>query len=296
MNKRTLALLAAFAATAIYGINHTIAKDVMPDYIKPYGFILLRVTVAALLFWLVGLGIRKEKIAVRDWWQILSCSFFGMVLNMLSFFKGLSLTTPINSSVIMTITPILVLILSALWIKEKITLTKTAGIVIGIAGALLLILYGAGVHQNAANVMLGNSLVLVNATAYGIYLIMVKPLAAKYHPFTLLKWMFLISIFMNLPFTLSEFGQIDWGTLPSHIILKIVFVVVGTTFLTYTFNTYALKQLKASTLSVFIYLQPLVATIYAMVAGSDSLDIIKVTAAFLVFSGVYLVTKKTAAA
>lgn len=295
MNKRTLALLAAFAATAIYGINHTIAKDVMPDYIKPYGFILLRVTVAALLFWLIGLGIRKEKIAVKDWWQILACSFFGMVLNMLSFFKGLSLTTPINSSVIMTITPILVLILSALWIKEKITLIKTTGIAIGIAGALLLILYGAGTHGNATNVMLGNSLVLVNATAYGIYLIMVKPLAAKYHPFTLLKWMFLISIFMNLPFTISEFGQINWGTLPHHIVLKIVFVVVGTTFLTYAFNTYALKQLKASTLSVFIYLQPLVATIYAMAVGSDSLNIIKVTAAFLVFLGVYLVTKKTAA-
>lgn len=292
MDKRTLAVMAALGATAIYGVNHTIAKEVMPHYIQPYGFILLRVMGATVLFWGIGLSGPKEKIAPGDWGRIIACSFFGMVLNMLSFFKGLSLTTPINSSVLMTITPILVLILSALLIKEKISRLKAAGVVVGLVGAVTLVLYGAESHQDAANIALGNGLIFLNATAYGIYLIMVKPLTGKYHPFTLLKWLFLISIFFNLPFSLSEFNEIAWRTFPIPIVLKVIFVVIGTTFFTYLFNIYALKQLKASTLSVFMYLQPLIATAYAISVGSDRLSAVKIIAALLVFLGVYWVTKR----
>lgn len=294
MNKRTLALLAAFGASAIYGVNHTIAKDLMPFYIKPYGFILLRVIGASILFWLISIWSPKEKIAVKDWFRILACAFFGMVINMLMFFKGLSLSTPINSAVLITINPIIIFSLSVFFLKEKITYLKIFGILLGFAGAISLILFTEDTAKNAENIPLGNALFLVNATSYAFYLILLKPLTAKYHLITLMKWMFLIAVFINLPITLSEFKEVQWLNLPTHAILKMTFVVVGTTFLTYLFNIFALKQLNASTIGVFMYLQPLLGILFAIMVGSDSLDILKVFAASLVFLGVYLVTKRKA--
>ena len=155
MNKRTLALLAAFGASAIYGINHTIAKDVMPTYIQPYGFILLRVTGAAILFWIIGFWAPKERIDKKDLLRILGCAFFGMVINMLMFFKGLSLSTPINSAVMITISPIIIFSLSVVILKEKITFLKIFGILLGFAGALSLILFSEQTAQNAVNIPLG---------------------------------------------------------------------------------------------------------------------------------------------
>lgn len=296
MNKRTLALLAAFGASAIYGLNHTIAKGLMPTYIQPYGFILLRVSGAAILFWLISFWAPKERIDKKDWFRVLSCAIFGMVINMLMFFKGLSLSTPINSSVLITISPIIIFGLSVLILKEKITLLKILGILLGFVGALSLILFTEETGHNAKNIPLGNVLFLINATSYAIYLILVKPLTVKYHVITLMKWMFLIAIFINLPITWSEFQEVEWHSLPLNAILKMVFVVVGTTFLTYLLNIYALKQLNASTIGVFMYLQPLLGILFAILVGSDSLNILKVFAAALVFFGVYLVTKRTSSA
>jgi drug/metabolite transporter (DMT)-like permease len=293
MNKRTLALLAAFGASAVYGLNHTIAKGLMPTYIQPYGFILLRVSGAAILFWSISFWAPKERIDKKDWFRILSCAIFGMVINMLMFFKGLSLSTPINSAVLITFSPIIIFGLSILILKEKITLLKILGILLGFVGALSLILFTEETGHNAKNIPLGNALFLINATSYAIYLILVKPLTAKYHVITLMKWMFLIAIFINLPITWSEFQEVEWHSLPLNAILKMIFVVVGTTFLTYLLNIFALKQLNASTIGVFMYLQPLLGILYAIWVGSDSLNILKVVAAALVFLGVYLVTKRT---
>ena len=292
MNSRTLAILAAIGASTIYGINHTIAKGLMPIYIQPFGFIFLRVTGAAILFWIISFWGPKEKVAMSDWTRIVGCAIFGMVINMLMFFKGLSLSTPINSSVIITVSPILVLLLAAVLIKEKITLIKTIGIVIGLAGALALVLFSNTETTNAPNIPVGNMLFIVNAFSYGIYLILVKPLTAKYHPFTLMKWLFLFAVIINFPITISEFSQVEWLKLPTHAIWKMGFVIVGTTFLTYLLNIFALKELSAATISAFIYLQPLIAITFAVAIGADSLDVVKITAALLVFTGVYLVTKK----
>lgn len=292
MDKRILAILAATGASVIYGINHTVAKGLMPTYIEPFGFILLRVTGAAALFWLVSFWGPREKIARSDWPRILTCTIFGMVINMLCFFKGLSLSTPISSSVIITVSPVLVLLLSAVLIRERITWVKIAGIVIGLAGALTLILFSQEQTYNAPNVPLGNLLFLVNASSYGLYLILVKPLTAKYHPFTLMKWLFLFGAIINLPIGISEFTDVEWRDLPAAAIGQMAFVVVGTTFMTYLLNIFALKELNASTLSAFIYLQPLIAIIYAISTGADSLNVVKITAAVLVFTGVYLVTQK----
>ena len=147
MNKRTLAILAAIGATAIYGVNHTIAKGVMPNYVGAYAFVVLRVIGAATLFWIISLFGPKEKIAKKDYLRMVVCAIFGMGLNMLVFFKGLSLSTPINSAVLITTTPIIVLILSALWIKEKISGKKVFGIFVGLLGAMGLILFGSELRE-----------------------------------------------------------------------------------------------------------------------------------------------------
>ncbi|GAA4279323.1 DMT family transporter [Aquimarina mytili] len=291
MDKRTAALLAAFGASLIYAINHTVAKGVMPTYIKPFGFILLRVMGAAILFWVASIWAPKQKIEKSDWPRIIACAIFGMVINMLMFFKGLQLSTPINSSVMITISPILVFILSAILIKEKITFLRTLGILLGFSGALGLILFGAELRQDAPNIPLGNTLFIINAASYALYLVLVKPLTAKYHSFTLMKWFFLIGVIINFPITISEFSEVQWSSLPFDVILVMVFVVIGTTFFTYLLNVFALRTLKASTIGAFIYLQPLLAISFAMAMGADSLSIVKVVSALLVFLGVYLVTK-----
>lgn len=292
MDKRTAALLAAFGASLIYAINHTLAKGVMPTYIKPFGFILLRVIGAAALFWLASIWAPKQKIDRADWLRIFGCAIFGMVINMLMFFKGLQLSTPINSSVMITISPILVFVLSAIFLSEKITWLRTVGILLGFSGALGLILFGSETRQDAPNITLGNILFIVNAASYAIYLVLVKPLTSKYHSFTLMKWFFLIGVIINFPITISEFREVQWTSLPYDVIWKMAFVVIGTTFFTYLLNVFALKTLKASTIGAFIYLQPLLAISFAMAMGADSLNAVKIISALLVFLGVYLVTKK----
>jgi drug/metabolite transporter (DMT)-like permease len=292
LSKRTLAILAAIGATIIYGINHTIAKGVMPTYVKPFGFIFIRVTGAAILFWGISFFGPKEKIERRDWLRILVCAILGMVINMLAFFKGLDLSTPINSAVLVTITPIIVVVLSALLIKEKITLLKGSGVFLGFIGALALVLFGAEIRQDAPNIPLGNTLFILNATSYGAYLIVAKSLIEKYHPFTLMKWLFTIAVIINLPITYSEFSEIQWSQMPLEVYGVIAFVVIGTTFLTYLFNIYALTQLKASTLGAFVYIQPLIGILFALITGKDYLTLIKTLAIGLVLIGVYLASKK----
>jgi len=296
MNNRALALLAAFGATTIYGMNHTIAKVVMPHYVGPFGFIMLRVVGASILFWSVSLIMPKETIERKDFFRIAIAALFGMCINMLMFFKGLQLSTPINSGVIVTLTPIIILILSAFFLNEKLTRFKVLGIILGFIGAVLLILYGNSSRViNAPNVSLGNIMLLINATCFGAYLVMVKPLTKKYSTITLMKWMFLLGVIYTFPFTITEFLEISWNTLPFEAIWRIGFVIVGTTFLTYMLNVYALKTLPATTIGAFTYLQPIITIVYAVITGNDFLDSIKILACILVFTGVYLVSKKRGA-
>ena len=293
MNSRALALLAAFGATTIYGLNHTIAKVVMPHYIGPFGFIMLRVVGASVLFWTISLFVPKETIERKDYLRIAGAAFLGMCINMLMFFKGLQLSTPINSGVIVTLTPIIILILSAFFLKEKLTLFKFLGIVLGFTGAIILILYSNTTQVlNAPNIPLGNTMLLINATSFGAYLVMVKPLTKKYSTITLMKWMFLIGIFYTFPVTYSEFSEVSWTTLPFEAIWRMGFVVVGTTFMTYMLNVYALKTLPPTAIGAFTYLQPLITILYAVITGNDILDGVKILACLLVFVGVYLVSKK----
>lgn len=291
MSKRNWALIAATMVSLIYGVSFTIAKDVMPTYVKPFGFILLRVFGATILFWLISFFGPTEKIQLKDFPRIIAAAFFGVALNMLTFFKGLSFTSPISAAVIMVTTPIIVLILSTIIMKEKMIKRKIFGILLGLFGTGFLILYGKSIG-NAANAPLGNLLVFINAVSYAFYLIIVKKLMDKYNAFTFVKWIYTFGLLMVLPFGWSEYQEIQWTTIPTYILWEIVFVVLFTTFFTYLFNLVSMRELKPTTVAVFIYLQPLFATIFAISLGKDELTLVKIVSAVLIFVGVYLVTQK----
>ena len=292
MKNRYLALLALVLVQLFYGVTFTFANDVIGGgHIMPFGFIVLRVTFAGALFWLLSLITSSKKIDTKDFPQLIKAAFFGVALNMLTFFKGLQYTTPINGSVIMITVPIIVLILSTILLNEKINKTKVFGISLGLFGALILSLYGQR-NENGNNILLGNFLIFINALSYSYYLILIKKLTNKYHPFDFIKWLFLFGSLMVLPFGFYELTLVDWISLPAYIWFSIVFVVVFATFGTYILNPLALTNLKATTVSTFLYLQPIFAGIFAILMGSDRLDSIKVSAALLIFIGVYLVSKK----
>ncbi len=291
MNSRALALVFAFSATLIYGVSFTVAKEVMPQYVQPFGFIFLRVSGATLLFWTVGLFSRKERIAISDYPRLLLGAIFGIALNQLMFFKGLSMTTPISASVIMVSSPILVLSFSAIILRERVTKRKLSGIFIGMIGAVFLIVFGKEIGSSS-NATLGNLLVFVNATSYSLYLILIKSLTQKYEPITLAKWLYLLGLFMVIPFGIQEFNLIQWQGMPQGILWRIGFIIVFTSFLTYLLNLFAIRKLLPTTLSIFIYLQPVIATSYALLTGSDSLNLIKLLSTLLIFTGVFLVTHK----
>jgi drug/metabolite transporter (DMT)-like permease len=203
----------------------------------------------------------------------------------------LSLTSPISASVLMVSTPMIVLVLSAIILKERMQKRMVLGIVLGLVGTALLILYGKSV-ENAPNASLGNFLVFVNATSYGLYLVIVKKLMDKYNAFTFVKWVYLIGFFMVLPFGWSEFEVIKWSIIPTDIYWKIGFVIVFSTFMTYLLNLLSMRELKPTTVAVFVYLQPFFATIFAISLGKDELTFVKIVSALLIFTGVYLVTQK----
>lgn len=284
-----LAHLAIIGANVIYGVNYSVAKSLMPEYILPFGFIFCRVLGALLLFWFFQLWSKSESIEKKDLIRLALCGLFGVASNQLMFFYGLNLTSPINAAIIMTCNPILVLLFSAILIKEKITPFKVAGIFLGLIGAAGLILNKNELSVSENNIV-GDLFIFLNASSYAIYLVTVKPLMQKYQPITVIKWVFLFGFLVVFPFGFQEFQLIDWKTFDSKIWLAFAFVVIGTTFLAYLFNIYGLKKLNPSVVSTYIYSQPLIASIVALIYGKDELNAVKIIAAILIFTGVYLVS------
>ena len=292
MNTRVWALLAAAGATTIYGLNHTVAKVVMPDYVGAFGFIFIRTAGAALLFWLLSLFLPKEKIDRGDYLRLFLACLMGMCINMLSFFKGLELSTPVNSGIFATTNPIIILLLSYLFLGEKIGIRKFLGITLGFTGALILVLYGTQNTGNAPNVLMGNIFFMINSVFFSGFIIVVKPLSEKYNTVTIMKWLFLIGFILTFPVTVSEYTEVDWPNMPLDVLLRVAFVVLGTTFSTYLLNLYALRNLQASTVGAFAYAQPIIAISYAIYTGNDILDGVKAVACLVLMLGVYLVSKK----
>ena len=293
MKSNKSAIIALLLVQLFYGVTFTFANDVIDGgYIQPYGFILFRVSLAGILFWVFSAWTPSEKIEYNDFPKFIIAAFFGVALNMLAFFKGLQFTTPINGSVIMVTTPIIVLILSAIILREKITKIKIFGILVGLSGALILSIYNSSASAGD-NILLGNFLVLINAASYSYYLILIKKITDKYHPYTFIKWLFLFGTLFVLPFGYRELSVVDWSSFTPYIWFSVLFVVVGATFATYLLNPLALRKLSATTVSTFLYIQPIFAGIFAIIMGSDTINVVKIIATLLIFLGVYLVTKSS---
>ena len=287
-NNNIKAHIALLLANIIYALNYGWAKDVMSGgYLEPFAFILMRVIGATILFWSISLFF-KEKVANKDKLKMALCGVFGVAANQLLFFKGLDETTRINAAIIMVASPIIVALLSALIIKEKPSILRLIGIVIGLGGACFIILQNN--TDNEGSTLFGNLLIILNATSYGLYLVLVKPLMSKYSPLTVIKWVFTFGLIMVLPFGLTELDTIIWN-MPNDIILKIGFVIIFTTFFCYLFNIYGVKRVSPTVVSSYIYLQPILTSFIAVVSGHETISSAMIVSSVLIFLGVYLVSK-----
>lgn len=293
MNFRYRTHLYLFLANLIYAVSFTIAKDVVPHFIQPFGAIVIRASVALLMFSLLQVIFIREKINRKDIPLLILCGLFGVAINQLLFFKGLSITTPINASLMMTTTPILVLLLSGIFHDEKITLLKIAGVILGATGAVLVILSGNELTRGSGQTT-GDILILINASSYAVFLVIVKPLMKKYRPLTVITWVFLFGWLFVLPVGWHEFSTIRWQALTPVIWAELGFIVIFTTFFAYLLNTLAIEHATPSVVGIYIYLQPALATIFALLLNRDQYPFIKIIATAFIFGGVYLVSAKNA--
>ncbi len=273
----------------IFGANYSIAKEVMPAHVEPFGFIVLRAVGAGILFFGLHSIFIREKVERKDMFRMFLCGLFGVAGNQLLFFWGLSITTPINASLIMITTPILVLIISNFLLNEKITIIKGLGILTGAAGAATIILFGKELTFGS-HTALGDLLVFINACSFGTYLVLAKPLMVKYNPFTVIRWVFFFGMILTIPFGFQDVLAVEWGSIPTLIWLCIGYVILLNTFVNYLLNFVALRRVNPSVVSIYMYLQPVFASVVALLWGKDQITVEKVIATVLIFTGVYLVT------
>jgi drug/metabolite transporter (DMT)-like permease len=289
--KVLLAHLAVIGANIIYGINYVVAKGIMPDYLQPRVIILMRVAGAMVVFWIVAAFFEKQKIDKKDYLRFAACALFGIAINQMMFFEGLNLTTPINASIIMVGIPILVMVFSHLLLKEKFTTKLLIGITLGFTGSAYLILNGGSMSVESGT-FLGNLFILINASSYGLFLVLVKPLMVKYHPITIMKWIFTLGLVYIIPFSFYLLKESDFTAIPTKIWFSIAYVILFTTILAYFLNNYSLKRISPTVNSAYIYLQPFITTMLALTVGDDMLGWPEIIAAMLIFTGVYFVNQK----
>lgn len=289
---------ALLGANLIYGANYIIAKGIMPEKINPSAFVFIRLACCTALFWIIKSFVITEKIERKDMLRLALCGLLGAAANQLLFFHGINLTSPIDASIIMTATPVIVLVFSFFILKERITKNKLIGIAIGGVGAIFLILYGSSSVGTSS--FLGNLLVFLNACSYGLYLVIAKTLMRKYHAITVVSWIFLFGFIYVIPVGISDFLSTNFEAFTLSTYLTIGYVVIFTTFFAYLFNIYALNYVAPSVNSSYIYLQPMVSfiivAIYAYTLKHDAyaqdINLIKILSCILVVSGVYLISKK----
>ena len=281
-------------AALIYAATYSLAKDLMPGYIQPQAAVVWRIVGAALVFGaLKFFTARPERlVGAADNWRAIACGVLGIGLNQLAFFQGLSLSTPINASLIQTISPIVVVLASAVLLGEKITPPRLLGIALGACGAAALILSRPTGSKLPADALAGNLYLLFNATVFALYLVLVAPLMRKYHAFTVLARIFLVGAVLVVPVGLRPALATDYGRFPLHIWAELGYMVVFLTILAYLLNNWALKYATPTLLGVYIYLQPVLAVAIAVSLGKDTFTLDKAWQAALIFLGVWLVGRK----
>lgn len=285
----TWAHLSLLAANIIYGLNYSIAKAVMPDHIKPFALVSVRSISAAALFWISSLFIPKEPVNRKDLLFLFGCSFFGVVINQTLFLVGLNMTTPVNSSIILSTNPIFAFVFAALILKERITFLKGTGLAIGLLGVLLLILQN-GMPDLTSSTFLGDVFSMINTISWAFYTVIIKKMLEKYHPVTVMKWTFLFGMLTNIPAGYHQWSTMDWSSIPLIAWLQIGFVIVGATYLGYLLITFGLRRLSPTIVSTYTYTQPIIAAYLATLMGQDHIDLVMVISALLIFTGVFVVS------
>lgn len=293
MNRKSLAHIALIFTNIFFAINISAVKHLTNNrLVEAFGLNVVRIGVSVILFWLLYL-IKPVSIKIDrpDRMRLFLCAVAGIAINQLLFIKGLSLTYPIHASLLLLITPILIVIIAAWVLKERLSFLKIAGLALGISGALVLIL-AKDRSGNADHVLLGDLFIIINAISYTIYFIIVKPLMAKYNAIVILRWVFTIGLILVLPFGWAEFIHTPWKSYTAIDLTAMALIVVTGTFLAYLFNLYGIKILGASVAGFYIYTQPVFAALISMLFLHEHLAMYKIIAALLIFSGVYLANKK----
>lgn len=292
MTKNTKAHAAVLGANFIFGSNYAVVKYITPSVIHPFALNVVRILVSLFLFW--GLFLFKPgKVTIQRKHipRFLLCGLTGVVINQILFIKGVSLTTPIHSALLSLATPIFITLIAAWLLREGFTLLKFAGLVLGIGGAALLILLKDSSHSGS-DILLGDILVLINAVSYAFYLVLVRPLMAVYSGIQVLRWIFTFGALVILPFGMQQFVATDWGAFSVSHWVGLAFVAVGATFLAYLLNVYGISIIGPSSTGAYIYTQPVFAALIAILFAGEHFSMIKLTAAILIFSGVYLANMK----
>lgn len=262
----------------------------MPSVIDPLALTFFRFSGGLMLFWLISLVLKPEKVSTKDKLLLGVASIFALILNQIPFFYGLSLTSPIDASIVVTMLPIVTMILAAFILREPVTQLKVIGVLVGAAGALLIV-FSSAEGQGSAGSMTGNLIVFSGVVSFGIYLTVFKNLITRYQPVTVMKWMFLWATFLGLPFCYQALSQLDISLFSQLSWMSIAFVILFGTFTGYLLLPIGQKTLRPTTLSMYNYMQPVVASLVAILAGIDVFGYQQALAALLVFSGVYIVTQ-----
>ena len=283
--------LAVLAANLIFSINFSVVKLVTPELIKPFGLNVVRVVVTTTLLWIMHLWEKpSQRLLRKDIPVFVLCGLTGVAINQLLFIKGLSITYSIHASLLMLCTPLLITITAFFFLKEKFDALVILGLTLGVTGAVMLITSkdssGAG-----SDVIFGDILIALNAISYAFYFVLVKPLMSRYTPLQVLRWVFTFGTIFILPFGWNEFISAPWAAYTFNDFLAIGFVVIGSTFLAYLFNIYGLHHIQASATGAYIYLQPIFATVVAVIFLNEQITIVKIISALLIFTGVYFVQK-----
>lgn len=286
-----IGIFAAISANTIFGLNIPVTKTLVAHWMTPVGYTMTRMFFGTLVFWTLSSFFKREKVADRDLIIVMIGGLLGYLGTQFLFSQSLKYTTPVIFALLIALTPVAALLLSAVFLKETVSRRKVAGIVLSNAGAFWVILEGGGFGTGTNN-FLGILLVLLCAFFYAGYMVLTRKVATKYSPVTIAKWMFLVSALALLPLSPSEMsGQKIFsqeGTLLAFSFLG--FALLFSTVLAFFFMPLALKKLEASTVSIFMNLQPIVASVVAIGIGQDTFTWDKSLAAVLVLSGVYLVS------
>ena len=292
MNKEKIRGHVAMLVTSlIFGVNIPLSKNLMPDWMSPLGLTYSRFAFGAMAFWLFSLFMKSEKVTRKDMGTLFLGSLLGVGLNQAAFISGLQMTSATNASIVITITPILAMIISFLILKEPITFKKAGGVIIGLVGVLSMILTSEVAASGREASMIGDLLCVVSSLSYAFFLVLTRGISKRYSPVTIMKWMFLFSAVLFAPFgykdvisakIFTEGTSAAWSSY--------VYLLVGATFITYLLIPIAQKQIRPTTIGMYNYLQPLVASYIAIMWGQDIFSWSKPLSAILIFAGVYFVT------